>query len=143
MSQSEMNILSANTELLPAPSCPYTRFSLLEVHDSDTDCPCTAVFKKHYKLTLRVLFRVMHGEEQCERGADRLLATATQTAVLDFASKQFSDGRLTRRTQRTESSIQDKQIGDYIFLELAYAKPLCLEHFQTQRPACHKALFRI
>lgn len=60
--------------------------------------------QEYHKLTLSVLFRVMHGEEQRERGADCLLATATQTAVLDFTSKQFSDGRLAGGTQRTESS---------------------------------------
>lgn len=55
-----------------------------------------------HNLTLRVLFRVVHGEEQRERGAHRLLATATQTAVLHFASKQFTDDGLTGGTQRTE-----------------------------------------
>ncbi len=34
----------------------------------------------------------MHGEEQREGGADRLLATATQAAVLNLTSKQFPDG---------------------------------------------------
>lgn len=67
-------------------------------------------------LTLSVLFRVMHGEEQRERGADRLLAAATQTAVLHFTSEQFSDGRLSGGTQRTESSIQGKQTSDYMFM---------------------------
>lgn len=43
----------------------------------------------------------MHREEQGEGGADRLLATATQAAVLNFTSKQFSDGRLAGGTQRT------------------------------------------
>lgn len=59
--------------------------------------------QEHNKLTLSVLFRVMHGEEQCERGADRLLAAATQTAVLHLTSEQLSDGRLAGGTQRTKS----------------------------------------
>lgn len=74
------------------------------------DYPCTAVLKEYFKLTLRVLFRVMHGEEQREGRADRLLATATQAAVLNFTSKQFSDGRLTRGTQRAVSSKQHKVV---------------------------------
>lgn len=43
----------------------------------------------------------MHGEEQRECGTDCLFATATQAAVLNFTSKQFSNDRLTGRTQRT------------------------------------------
>lgn len=88
--------------------------------------------QEYHKLTLSVLFRVMHGEEQRERGADCLLATATQTAVLDFTSKQFSDGRLAGGTQRTESSWQQKQICDYVVLNLVYSNPLCLGRLQTQ-----------
>ena len=57
--------------------------------------------KDYCELTLRVLFRIMHGEEQREGGADRLFATATQAAVLHFTSEQFTDCRLTRGTQRT------------------------------------------
>lgn len=83
------------------PSCYKTH----EAHDRKSD----RLFTENYKLTLRVLFRVMHGEEQCEWGADCLLATATQTAVLHFTPKQSSDGRLTRGTQRAESSKQSKQ----------------------------------
>ena len=57
--------------------------------------------KDYCELTLRVLFRIMHGEEQREGGADRLFATATQAAVLHFTSEQFTDCRLARGTQRT------------------------------------------
>lgn len=44
--------------------------------------------------TLRALLGVVHGEEECEGGAHCLLSTATQTAVLHFTSKQFTDDRL-------------------------------------------------
>ena len=52
-------------------------------------------------LTLGVVLRVVHGEEQREGGAHRLLATATQAAVLHFTSKQLSNDRLSRGAQRT------------------------------------------
>lgn len=86
-----MKIFSDNTELSAVPGCSYTNPSELEV-------------REYNKLTLSVLFRVMHGEEQRERGADRLLAAATQTAVLHLTSEQLSDGRLAGGTQRTKSS---------------------------------------
>lgn len=57
--------------------------------------------KQWLELTLRVLFRVMHGEEQREGGAHCLFTAATQAAVLYFTSKQLSDGRLTRGAQST------------------------------------------
>lgn len=43
----------------------------------------------------------MHGKEQSEGGTDCLFATATQAAVLNFTSKQFSNDRLTGGAQRT------------------------------------------
>lgn len=52
--------------------------------------------------TLRVVFRVMHGEQQRQRRAHRLFATATQTAVLHLTPEQFPNDRLARGTERTE-----------------------------------------
>lgn len=52
--------------------------------------------------TLRVVFWVVHGEEQRQRRAHRLFAAATQAAVLHLASEQLPDDRLTRGAERTE-----------------------------------------
>lgn len=41
---------------------------------------------------MRVLFWIMHGEEQREGGSDSFLPTAAQTAVLNFTTEQLSDG---------------------------------------------------
>lgn len=55
---------------------------------------------KHLELTLRVLFGVVHGEQQREGGADRFLCTAAQTAVLHLTAEQLSDGGLHGGAQR-------------------------------------------
>lgn len=65
--------------------------------------------KTRLKLTLRVLFRVMHSEEQREGWADRFLATATEAAVLNFTTKQLSDYGLTRGAQRTATTLTQHQ----------------------------------
>lgn len=69
------------------------------------------------KLTLSVLLGVMHGEEQREGGADRFFATATQTTVLNFTTKQLSNDRLTRGAQTTATQTQSSHIcyADVIF----------------------------
>lgn len=65
--------------------------------------------KQHVKITLRVLFRVVHGEEQREGRADSLLTTATQAAILYLTSKQLSNCWLTRGAQRAGTNEALKQ----------------------------------
>lgn len=69
--------------------------------------------------TLRVVLRVMHGEEQRQRRAHRLFATATQTAVLHLTSKQLPDDRLTRGTQRTEPQTHQELPSSLLLLVLS------------------------
>lgn len=69
------------------------------------------------KPTLSVVFRVMHGEQQRQRRADRLFAAATQTAVLHLTSEQFPDDRLTRGTKRTEQAHKKMIFSDLLNAE--------------------------
>lgn len=59
-------------------------------------------------LTLRAVLRVVHGKQQSQRSANRLLSTATQTAVLHFTAKQPTNHRLACGTQRTAIDTKHK-----------------------------------
>lgn len=63
----------------------------------------------------------MHGEEQREGGAHRFFATATQTAVLNFTTKQLSDDRLAGGAQRTATPTQIKQLHLGTTLETTFS----------------------
>lgn len=85
-------------------------YSLCLRHTTDKDA---------WNPTLRVVFRVMHGEEQRQRWAHRLFATATQTAVLHLTSEQFPDDRLTRGTERTEPQAHKEMTSSPVLLMLS------------------------
>lgn len=59
-------------------------------------------------LTQRALLRVVHGKQQGQRRANRLLSTAARTAVLHFTAKQPANHRLPRGTQRTAMDTKHK-----------------------------------
>lgn len=98
--------------------------------------------KEYCELTLRVLFRIMHGEEQREGGADRLFTTATQAAVLHFTSKEFTDCRLARGTQRTVITDTTKTNEWWHLRWTCFCKNFGPSELHTQSRGCHKALFR-
>lgn len=95
---------------ISAKSCSFITFSVESKGREVEELSCSVgeqwedshlwIWKKHLELTLRVLFRVVHGKEQREGWADRFLCTAAQTAVLHLTAEQLSNDGFHGGAQR-------------------------------------------